>query len=355
MKTKTYFILAATLLLSFLLMTQQACKKEKEPSPPNNDEISIPETTKVIDQNTWNSSFVGVDSSNYTITFKKDLTNKVPISVGDIIVSTDGYGYLRKVTSIKDEGGNIKIYTSFASMTEAIENGNFSFNTTLSEQKIMKISYLKDGVVLDTSEMKSTEETALEYNIDTYLDNNKMIHITGSFTLLPSVNAELIIKWFKVKKLKVEFVVDEQITIIDSLKLEDSYEKEIKLAEVKFHPIVVMIGTVPVIIVPELEIMAGVNYDIEAIVAARVDQSLNYTAGLLYEDEDWSIYKELDKQLNYMPPTLTATATAKAYIKPQLNLKFYGFVAPYLTGELYGRIDANINANPWWSDRKSVV
>ena len=156
MKTKTYFIIALIFSLSLVVITQQACKKEEEPDPPNNEELSIPETTKVIDQNIWNSNFVGLDSSNYTITFKEELTKEIPISVGDIVVSQDGYGYLRKVTNIQEDGNNIKVYTSFVSLTEAIENGSFSFETVLSEQNIMGINYLKEGVILDRSDMKST-------------------------------------------------------------------------------------------------------------------------------------------------------------------------------------------------------
>ncbi len=348
MKKKNYLFIAAAVLLSFLTVTQIGCKKNTEPEPSDN-ETSIPETTKVIDQNVWNSNFISLDTTTYTFTFRKDLTNTTPLTTGDIIVSNEGYGYLRKITQIKTEGNEIKVYTSFASLSEAIENGSFSFNTVLSEQKIMKINYLREGVILDTSNLKGNEETGLTYEINTYLDDNKMIHLTGTFSLLPTVNAELEIKRFKVNKLKIEYVAEEQIILDDSIKYVDSCQKEIKLADVNFHPITLMIGTVPVIIVPELEVMAGINYDIEAITATHIDQTLSYTAGMLYENKDWTTYREIDKQLNYIPPTLTANANAKVYIKPQLKLKFYGTVAPYLIGELYGRIQADINTNPWWS------
>ena len=350
MRAKTIFItLIAMLAIAALVF--QSCKKEEEEDPPPVDvELSIPETTKVIKQNVWNSNFVELDTSNYSLTFKKELTNEISIGVGDIIISQDGYGYLRRVAEIKNEGDNIKVYTSFASLTEAIENGSFSFETVLSEQKVMKINYLKEGVILDRTDMKSTEETAMEYEIDTYLDNDNTVHVQGSFILLPSVNAELIIKWFKVKKLNVEFVVDEQISLKSTIELVDiEYEKKVKLAGVVFQSIIVMVGPVPVVIVPELEIFAGVELDVESTVTTSVDQSMNYIAGMLYENKVWTTYKEMNKQLNYLPPSLTATATAKAYIKPQMNLKFYGTVAPYLAGELYGRIEAELQANPWWS------
>ena len=349
MKTKTILItLIAMVVITAIIF--QSCKKENEPELPNNDEFSIPETTKVIDQNTWNSNFVALDSFNYIFTFKKDITNKMPINTGDIIVSTDGYGYLRKVTSIEEEGENIKVYTTFATLTEAVEKGNFSFNTILSEQKIKSINYLKEGVILDTSGIKSTEETAMEYNIDTYLDNNEKVNLKGSFVLLPSVNAELDVEMFSVKKLKVEFVVDEKVNIENTIELFNiQYDKEIQLAQINFNPIIVMVGTVPVIIVPQLEIFAGVSLEVNSTVTTSVEQTLNYTAGMLYENSGWTNYKELTKQLNYQPPTLNATADAKAYIKPKLNLLFYGSLAPYLAGELYGRINAELQANPWWA------
>ena len=148
MKTKTYFIIAVFFSLSLVVITQQACKKEDQSSPPNEDEVSIPETTKVIDQNTWSNNFVSIDSSDYTIIFKKEITNTTPIDVGDIIVSQDGNGLLRKVTGIENSGGNIVVKTSFASLTEAIENGSVSIDITLSEQKIRRINYLKKGVFL---------------------------------------------------------------------------------------------------------------------------------------------------------------------------------------------------------------
>ena len=48
MKPKTYLILVATLLLSFLLVTQQACKKEEKSNQPPVCEITVPASGQEI-------------------------------------------------------------------------------------------------------------------------------------------------------------------------------------------------------------------------------------------------------------------------------------------------------------------
>ena len=350
MKTKTYIIFTLSLLLSLLLVTQQACKKEDQSSPPNEDEVSIPETTKVIDQNTWNSNFIGLDSTDYTITFKKEITNTTPIYVGDIIVSQDGNGLLRKVTGIENSGGNIVVKTSFASLTKAIENGSFSVDYTLSKQKISKINFLREGVTIDTSDMKSTEETAIVHPIDTYLDPAKKVHLTGSITFLPSIQSEVVIKWFKLKKFTVDFVVEEQVNLECTIELLTTlYENEVLLADYEFTPFIVQVGPLPVLIQPVVELYAGVEFKVESELTTGVGQSLNYSAGMLFENGQWSSNQKLNKQLYFSPPEVTEKASAKVYIKPQINMYIYDVLAPYLAEQYYGRIEAEPEKEPWWS------
>jgi uncharacterized protein (TIGR02145 family) len=71
--------------------------------------------------------------------------------------------------------------------------------------------------------------------------------------------------------------------------------------------------------------------------------------GIRYENGNWTNFTDIDKGFDFSPPELSATAEAKAYIKPQFNLKIYEVLAPYLFAELYGRIEADLFATPWWS------
>lgn len=350
MKTRTLLFTFLALFTIGLIAFQSSCKKENEEPPGENDELSIPETTKVIDNSIWNNYFISIDSLQYTFTFKKELINDISLSVGDILVAENGHGHLRKIANIQTVSNEILIETSPACLSEAIENGSFSLETVLSEQKIMKINYFEEGVRIDTSHMKNTENTALNYEINIYLDDAKKVYITGSYSIIPTVKWAYKIRWFKSNRLDVKFVVEEIISLSSTIELLNiEYEKERKIATVEFNPILVLIGNVPVKIVPEIDLMVGANLNVESSVTTSITQQVDYVAGLLYENKEWSPYKERTEELTYLPPTLSANAEAKIYVKPQLNLKVYGFVAPYLFGDIYGRIEADIQANPWWS------
>jgi uncharacterized protein (TIGR02145 family) len=103
------------------------------------------------------------------------------------------------------------------------------------------------------------------------------------------------------------------------------------------------------VIVPEMVIVAGVNMNIESNISTSIHQQMNYSVGVLYENETWTPTQENTKSFTYQPPTLSADANAKAYIKPQLNFKVYGTVSPSIYGEAYGRIEADLLENPWWA------
>jgi formylglycine-generating enzyme required for sulfatase activity len=335
-------LLIAILFIGFALTT---CKKD----PKDSETKPIPETTKVIDESAWQDNVISVDSSNFTFTFNGNLSNQVILKKGDILVSSEGEGYLRKVTNVVKENGEIKVYTEFASINEAVRDGNFTLNTVLSEQKISKITYLKNGIKIDTSHMKSTKATNISATINEYLDPDQKVHITGNFSILSAINCELVITQFRVEKFSIDYEIEELINLQSTLEiLNILYEKEVELVNITFNPITIMIGPVPVRIVPEMVILVGAEMNIESNVTTSINQQMSYAVGMLYENETWAPTQEQTKSFTFEPPTLSATASAKAYIKPQLNIKVYGTVAPYLYGEAYGRIDADLLANPWW-------
>jgi len=349
MKTKTFTLsVVVSILLSTFIFLQYGCKKKSDDSSQNQQ--NIPVTTKVIDTTNWRNNFISVDTTNYTFTFKNAVLNQVSLKQGDILVSGVGDGYLRKVTDVQQSGNTVIITTSFASLTDAVQNGSFTIKSILSAQKIKKIRYKRNGVSIDLSHIKSNENTNLDYNLDTYLDDSHLIHLTGEFSILPSINSELEISWFTIKSFKIEYEVQEQLNLegsIDLLNLQ--YDKEIELADVTFNPIVVFIGGVPVVLVPDLEIDAGTDINIQSAITTSANQQLTYTVGLNYMNNQWTPSQTYSKSFTYQPPTLSASAGAKIYIKPKLKIMIYGVASPYLFGEGYVRIQADLLATPWWS------
>ena len=143
MKTKTILItLIAKLAVTALVF--QSCKKETDDDPPSGNKV--PETTKVIESQIWQSNFIGIDSSDFTLYFDKKLLSEISLVPGDIIVSTDGYGLLRKITKITENEDGLEIETGFARLTEVVNEGHTSFSSLFSTQKIIKINNHRECV-----------------------------------------------------------------------------------------------------------------------------------------------------------------------------------------------------------------
>ena len=344
MKTKTISRILITAILA-IITVQYGCNKNY----PQN--LQVPETTKVIENQVWQNNFTGMDSATNTLYFNSSLTQNIPLKKGDVIVSSAGNGLLRKISSVTQSGDSIIVKTTAAALTDAVNKGTATFSETLSEQKIAKVEYLKEGVVLDTSRMKSTENTNLNYTIDTYLDPEKTVHLTGDFSIITGLNGNIQIGYVppRIKVFSLTYDINQNLNLSEDIKLIDmSYKNEVKIASVYFQPIIATIAGVPVVLVPQLEINAGVSFEVNCNVSSGITQQMDYSIGIKYKDNQWTPVNEMNKSFNYTPPHLSCNANARAYIRPQLNIRIYDVVAPYLYADLYGKIEADVSQNPWW-------
>ena len=346
MKTKTILITFIG-LLAISALVFQACKKD---NPATNQ--NVPETTKVIDEQTWQTNLNAMDSSDYTLYFDEGINGDISIKVGDYLVSSNGNGLLRKIKNVTIINGEVIVETEFASLTDVVSEGQTSFKSVLSLQKVGRINFLKEGIVLDTTMMKSTENTPLEYDIDVFLDPQQKIHIQGHFSLLTDLNGEIEIKFIppRISYFELTYNIDQNLDLAADIELMDNnYNKEIGLANITFQPIIAILSGVPVVLVPELEIVACIESSVDCHVYSSLSQHMDYTMGIVYEDKQWNTINEFNKSFDFSPPQLSCNAAAKAYIKPQFNIKIYDVVSPYLYADLYGNIEADVQSTPWWN------
>ena len=93
------------------------CKKNDLPAPSPTD-IVIAKEVKVISNQIWNDNIISMDSTYFTIKFKKGITSTLQFKTGDIIINSVGEGLLRRVTSVSTVNNTIIIETGSASITE---------------------------------------------------------------------------------------------------------------------------------------------------------------------------------------------------------------------------------------------
>jgi len=341
--------IAITLFIAALFIFDSCNKESEDDSSNGNDDYSIPATTKVVGMDTWDNHFVSLDSSDFTLRFQKGLTDELSISIGDIIVAEAGGGLLRRVTNIQDEGNNIVISTSFASLAEAVERGSFSFDEDINGLKVSSVNYLSEGVTFKEIPTRDGQGTTQRYEFNKNLDDDGLVNLSGYIDLQPALTGDLTINNLSVQNLFVEFRCQEYSDITTTIKLLSfEFNKEILIADVNMAPIIAKIGSVPVVIVPELELSIGAIFNVETVIDAGIEQSLNFIAGMEYKNNKWNTYHQVNKWYDYTQPALiSASAGVKTYVKPQMNFKFYTVVAPYVFGEIYSKIDAVLFKYPY--------
>ncbi|MBN1338691.1 MAG: hypothetical protein JXA03_05170 [Bacteroidales bacterium] len=356
--TKLLFLIVGLLTCSILIF-QSGCKKDEQQQEEEEDPGTvISEDSKVISPESWQGSFVSMDSSNQTLYFNSNI-NGDNLKVGDIIVSTEGEGLLRRINSIHTENGIIIIETGDADLEDLIENGELEFEKELTLDDIKSIEYHQEGIAFNPDQVKQAEDIDFSWTINTILfdgDNNHQttgdqIRLEGGFSCNWGLVISIKYKLFKgLQKVKCGFQSSESLDIELIADLEYNYTKDVNLFTITFNTIVVWIGSIPIVFTPVLKIKAGIGGYAQSDITTSFAQSLSFDAGVQYlKGSGWSTYKNFNKSFDFDPPELTFSAGAEAYLKPELTIKIYGIIGPYVDLKLFSRLDADLFATPWWT------
>jgi hypothetical protein len=312
----------------------------------------IPETTQHVNETTIQSI-----SETGRVTFFQPTTLKVgDIIVGDATASTPK-GLLRKVTSVSIDKTYVE--TTPVSLEEAIEKGQVQVSKVLSSADVGSITALK-GVSFQKNVVQPQALEGFYFelrNVILYDDDgdpiteDDQIKANGGISLDPSFNFYMEIDNFQLSNIIFSNTVTETIEIafLSGFSLAEIREK-IEVARLEFTPITCMVGLVPVVIVPVLTINVGIDGEVSVGITSSVTQEAQLTAGLSYNSGIWTPISQLSNDFNFVFPSFSATAKAKVYAGPQLNLLIYGLAGPYF--EVKGYLDFEVDpfsaVDPWW-------
>lgn len=343
----TLFVLFFVLMIG---ITFSGCKKNEDNT--QNDTADIPATTKVISDSNWESLIQNVDTTAFTFRFKAN----PDLSEGDILVSSFDGGYLRRVTSVEQEGEQTVIQTEFASITDAIRNAEIDYSQPLVvDQDALKTAFLEQGVTINEEMLKNSDNTNLSFNIDFVLydeDGNQnttgdQIKMQGHFGTNTEFSAYANIQNFVLEELSFTYDIHKEKSLNVSCALAAiNLEKEQRIARIPFHDIVIPAG-IPITFQPVLELYAGVRFELNSQLQMGMIETVDYTTTVSYENGQWSTSKTVDESFDYAPPSLTAGLQATAYIKPKLLFKIYRFLSPKVEANLYGQLSAETRAIDW--------
>ncbi|MEA1876775.1 MAG: LpqB family beta-propeller domain-containing protein, partial [Bacteroidota bacterium] len=175
------------------------------------------------------------------------------------------------------------------------------------------------------------------------------IEADGAISLNPAFDFSISIEKFHLEKLT--FVNKTTQTTKLELRVEADIidvRGNVEIGSFSFTPFTVWVGWFPVVITPVLTVNVGLDGEVSAGIRTNVTQETTLSAGLTYNDGDWSPIADFSNEFRFDPPSLSASCEFKGYTGPRLYLLIYGAVGPYSEIDAYLKLDADLFRVPWW-------
>jgi hypothetical protein len=261
-------------------------------------------------------------------------TNDPSLKPGDIIIGTDGEGYLRFVDSYVLQNGQLSVYTHQATLDDLFGDAGFSFDisadsletrssgfnydfdqTVLYQQGPVTLS-LTSGNIGMTGDWSGGMEYSLFSGLQSFYFGTNNTNLSANFTF--------------------NLTATQEVELINGSKSLAKFSK----------PIRVLVGGIPVIITLSAELIGSWNLSLsaEAQMNASLNSNLSLTTGLSYANGQWNNTFNVNptSSIQFTSPEGQVQAVLKLALIPQLKMKIYGLVVPYINPsahlDIYGTI-----------------
>lgn len=328
----------------------------------------IPETTVVLDDAAQAALTESADDG--TLRFSGPATPD--LQVGDIIVSDEvpgvaPQGLLREITAVERQGDGLIAGTAPAAITDAVSEGYGALEVPLDPSAIVEQRFLHPTLAKLAQRQPARVSAAdvsvplvdLDLSEDVLLadrDGNPgttqdQVVASGRFTLAADLNALLDIDVEgllpprpHVEEFQATVDVAQSAGLVLTARDAAQWAPEpIELWEADFRCFTLLLGYVPVLLCPEVEVSLTGEGEVVATATVGVEQTASGSFGLAYRDQAWSPVAERQFDVSPNPqPTLTANAAVRGGLRASLTVEFYDVAGPYLYTELFARAEAEV-------------
>jgi len=318
----------------------------------------IPPTTRVLPATT--TQYLSSVSGDGTVfTFSQGTPELSELSPGEIIVGdatpAAPYGFLRKIVSVSNNGGQVDVQTAPATIDEAVQQGEVSVSQVLMPSNLVQPT-LAEGVQVVNAPSAVFNTIQIQLNNVVLYDQdgnanttNDQINANGRVSLVPSVDFRLKVQNFQLKELYFTMTASQTAQLKIGSKVAVTVKAEPPpLANIPMGPLFLTIGTFPVTVYPVLTVVVGIDGSVSASVSTGVTQTLSQTAGLSYANGNWSPIQRFSNQFQYDPLTSSSALSFKAYIGAKLKILLYGAVGPDIALNTYLKLEAPLPQPSLW-------
>lgn len=309
---------------------------------------TLSKNTVLVDQ-IQDLKLVSVDEGVYTYSY----TDSAPeIKPGQILLSGEGKGYLRKVIAVEDLKGTLRVTTEQASLTDAFEE--LHFRTTI---PVSKNVYRAGGGRIGRVAVRPGGEVGV--NLDgisfaTGQDYDLSIK-GGAFNWTPTLDVGIDISDYKIRRFTIQVGGEGKFNLDADLKSSISGsisppEKALTPNPIQiFESVIVIPPGVPILITGEFTCSVGTELSISSgnTMHLGFDSASRIEGGVEYSDGEFSPVSTFDYSLSpRMDSESSLEASIKVYIRPKVGVYIYSVAGPFVDVRPYGKLSLIVDSNP---------
>ncbi len=254
------------------------------------------------------------------------------------------YGLLRKVTSIQRNGSEVIIYSSQATLAEAVKEGTIRFHQKLLE-KDFELKSKIEGVNV-TGPVKSFDGLAITLKgLEIFNNGSQKALLDGAIGISPEIDITITIKSNRVTEAAFSTTLSkiDELTISSDGKIDG--KNEITAAEFIHIPVV----TDSMVMVPEVTIKCGLDGTTAGKVVSGVRQDRVITKGMKLSGSTWSEDPLTNNvRFDFIDPQVTDNADLKVASGPELKILLFGVPLQILKADGIQQLEAQKAGSLSW-------
>ncbi|HEX5871857.1 MAG TPA: Ig-like domain-containing protein, partial [Longimicrobium sp.] len=325
----------------------------------------LPPTTVVLDST--QARLVSDSAAQAAGSFVFELSGADPpaISPGDVIVGSQGDGFLRRVQSVERNGSTLTAQTTDASLADAIPEGSFSVRTRLSSGSMIRgpgaaSADLSDPLCLGprgTASQDGAGANLIGYDLGgTVLYEDHGLRVTiprGSLEFDPELDVGA--DWGLLKGFEFHAVasgalaaeLDVQAVASASASVDRQSRRLARVCRRFTAPVggIVITGRAEL----ELYALVHVGGSVVGTVQTGAAGNASVSVGTRYRDGSWSAVSDASLNTSARPVTwnVTGQADVRVTLKPVLTIYLYDVAGPTFAALPYAAAEAGITSTNW--------
>lgn len=286
--------------------------------------------------------------SGNMLVFDATASQAAETKLGDIIVSTEGEGFARRVLSITSLGSSIFVNTEQVALEDIIQEGTLVFSEALTPQNVVEIN-AEPGVRMMRSNAESSDTGKIKFEIDQVVYDkdgdlksiDDQVHVKGTIEAKLKPDLAVHISLFEglrefrsIIHKEEEYKVD---VFVGGALEEFNKEHFFSLASIRFSPIIVG----PVVIVPVVKGFVSAEGEIKIGLVTSGSLEWKNSAGIHYRKETgWAGIVSSNFSPDFTLPQLTGEARLDVSFGTYSQLQLYGVAGPFFRVGPYALFEA---------------